>query len=157
MTTELNHQEKMRAQALEFLKNENRMVVSSVSDSGEPECALVYYTVDENFDLYFMTSPGSRKCENLRANGKTAFVIGTGPEVTTVQGGGRAKALDNKESEIFFELIKNGAIKTNKWPLLTLEKEGFCTFKIVPAWLTWFSMESKKSPSLEDEDFFKII
>ncbi len=134
------------------------MVISTVSSTGEPQAAVVYYFVDEHFNFYFMTSIGSKKCENIKENGKVAFVVGTGPEVITVQGGGTAKALDQKEAEIFFQMIEQIALKSSyQWPLLTLAKNGFCTFRIKPNWMVLLNFHKDQYPDIAREEFYKII
>ena len=153
-------QKKIRHEALQFLRSRNTMVISTVSPQGEPQAATVYYIVDDAFNLYFMTSLGSKKCENVTANGKVAFVVGTGPEIVTVQGGGMAMPLDSKEAQVFFEMIKRIALQSPyQWPLLMLAKEkgGFCTFKIKPSWMVWLNLHKEQYPDIASEEFYKII
>ena len=134
------------------------MVLASISENVEPEAATLYYVVDEHFHFYFMTSAISKKADNLRANGKVAFVVGQGPEVITVQGGGIAKELPQKEAQTFHDLIKAVALKSaNQWPILQLAEEGYCTFKITPSWLTYLNMEKEKHPDIASSEFHKII
>lgn len=151
-------QAKIKRHALEFLKSHNTMVIATASYEGEPQAATVYYVVDDQFNLYFMTSKGSKKCDNLRSNGKIAFVVGSGPEVVTMQGGGFTESLDENESKVFYDLIERVALKSvNQWPLLTLAKEGFCTFRIVPTWMVWLNLHKDQYPDIASEEFYKII
>ncbi len=151
-------QKKIRARALEFLKDHRTMVVSSISDSGNLHAATVYFVVDDNFHLYFMTLSGSSKCENLRANGKVAFVVGTGPEVITIQGGGIAEYMEEKRGKVFYELIKRAALTTPwQWPILFLAKHGFCTFHIIPTWMVWLNLHKEKYPDIAREEFYQIV
>lgn len=152
------YQEKIQRSALDFLKSRNAMVISTVSPAGEPQVATVYFVVDDDFNLYFMTSSGSRKCENLKSNGKIAFVVGTGPEVITIQGGGTAESLSADEAKVFYGLIEKIALQSvYQWPLLTLAKEGFCTFKIKPSWMVWLNLHKEQYPDIASEEFYKII
>ncbi len=144
--------------ALQFLKSQNTMVLASISNNLESEAATVYFVPDENFNLYFMTSAKSRKAENLRINGKVAFVAGWGPEVITIQGGGLAKELEPKEAETFYALIKKTAIRSSsQWPVLQLAKQGYSTFKITPSWMVYLNMEKEKHPEIASSEFYKII
>ena len=155
-TSEKQHE--VQARALEFLKSRPTMVISSVSENGEPQASTVYYVTDENFNLYFMTSLKSRKCENLHSNSKIAFVVGTGPEVITIQGGGEVEKLDEKETEVFYTLIEKISFKSPwQWPLLLLSKEGFCTFRIKPKWMVWLNLHKEEYPDIAQEKFYKII
>ncbi len=144
--------------ALQFLKSQNPMVLASISNNLDPQAATVYFVSDDNFNLFFMTSAISKKAENLKINGKVAFVIGWGPRVITIQGGGIAKNLASKEAETFYEVIKKTALDSaNQWPVLKLAKEGYCTFKITPSWMTYLNMEKEKYPDIASEEFYKII
>ena len=150
--------EKVRQKALEFLKERTTMVVSTVSPSGEPQASTVYFMADDDFNIYFLTAKGSRKCENLKSNGKIAFVVGTGPEVVTIQGGGNAESLDEKEAQIFYDAIeKIGFESPWQWPVTLLAKEGFCTFKIKPTWMVWLNLHKDQYPDIASEEFYKII
>ena len=151
-------QKKIKQKALEFLRERNTMVVSTVSDSGEPQASTVYFMADDNFNIYFLTFKESRKCENLKSNGKIAFVVGTGPEVVTIQGGGNAEFLDEKEAQVFYELIEKVSFKSPwQWPVTLLAKEGFCTFKIKPIWMVWLNLHKEQYPDIASEEFYKII
>ena len=157
---DLSSEEKMKVKqkALEFLKEHTTMVVSTVSPSGEPQASTVYFMVDDDFNIYFLTSKGSRKCENLKSNGKIAFVVGTGPKVVTIQGGGNAESLDEKEAQVFYDFIeKIGFESPWQWPVTFLAKEGFCTFKIKPTWMVWLNLHKDQYPDIASEEFYKII
>ncbi|TSC73650.1 MAG: Pyridoxamine 5'-phosphate oxidase [Parcubacteria group bacterium Gr01-1014_44] len=153
-----NYEQKPREDALKFLQDNRTMVVASVSDSGEPQASTVYYAVDDDFNFSFITSKGSRKCDNLTNNGRVAFVIGFGPRSITVQGGGRALLMDSKDSEVFMEILRRNHLSSSlEWPVLELAKEGFCTFKIVPSWLVWLNFDSKEHLKASGDKFHKII
>ncbi len=148
--------EQINASALKFLKSQNAMVLASISNNLDPEAATVYFVCDEKFNVYFMTSKISKKVENLRNNGKVAFVIGWGPKVITVQGGGLAKELVKREAETFHDLIQKTALESaNQWPILKLATEGYATFKITPSWMSYLNME--KESDVYNSEFYKII
>lgn len=149
---------KVRLEALHFLKNHHTMVISTISPSNDPQAAVIYYVVDEMFNFYFMTSLGSKKSENLRANGKVAFVVGAGPTVATMQGGGVAESLNEQEAQVFYKLIEEISLKSPwQWPLILLSKKGFCTFRIKPIWMTWLTLDKDQYPDVATEQFYKII
>ena len=134
------------------------MVLASISNNLEPEAATVYFVSDDNFNLFFMTSESSKKTENLKVNGKVAFVMGWGPESITIQGGGVAKELEKREAETFYALIEKVVLESsNQFPILQLAKEGYCTFKITPSWMSYLNMEKEKYPNIASSEFFKII
>ncbi|MDA8093463.1 MAG: pyridoxamine 5'-phosphate oxidase family protein [Betaproteobacteria bacterium] len=73
------------AEAYDFLKQQNLGVISTVSEQGTPEAALVNYGVTENLELILETLQTSRKYKNLYRNPNMAMVVGTGKECLTCQ------------------------------------------------------------------------
>ncbi|MBI4087054.1 pyridoxamine 5'-phosphate oxidase family protein [Candidatus Kaiserbacteria bacterium] len=153
--------EAVRKHALEFLKGNHTMVVSTVSPSGEPHAATMYYIADDDFNIYFMTASKSRKAVNLRANDHIAFVVGTGPEVVTIQGSGTAMPLDEHEALVFYGLFERIAPESSprQWPLLRLAKEGdgFSTFRITPASMVLLTVDKEKYPDIAHDEFHIVI
>ncbi len=144
--------------ALKFLKSHTTMVLASMSNNVEPAAATVYFVSDDNFNLFFLTSAKSKKADNLKTNGKVAFVIGWGPEIITIQGAGVAKDLPEKEAEIFFDLIKKNAFTSvNQWPILKFADEGYCAFKITPSWISYLNLNKELYPDIASNEFYKII
>ena len=73
------------AEAYEFLRQQNLGVISTVSEQGTLEAALVNYGVTEDLDLILETLHTSRKYRNLCRNPHMAMVVGTGKECLTCQ------------------------------------------------------------------------
>ena len=150
--------EKIKKEALEFLKRNTTMVVATVAENGWPQYSLVYFVTNDDFDLYFLTSKKSRKYDNLRYSEKVSFVIGRGPEVVTIQGAGLAKELGAREAQTFYEVMEKIAIKDAKqWPLPILAKEGFATFKITPMWMSMLDLQNSYYADAKTENFHKIV
>ena len=58
---------------LDFLK-ENKLM--SVATFGEfPWIAIVYYTFDNDLNLYFLSSPSTLHCKQIKQNGKVSVAI----------------------------------------------------------------------------------
>ena len=153
-----NKEKIIREHAAAFLKSHNTLVLASISNNVEPEAATVYFVSDDDLNLYFLTSIKSKKADNLKVNGKAAFVIGWGPEVVTIQGAGVAKELPAKEAKIFFDLIKKTALASvYQWPLLKLANEGYCAFKIIPSWMSYLNLNKEMYPDIASGKFYKII
>ena len=73
------------AEAYEFLKRQNIGVISTVSEQGVPEAALVNYGVTESLELILETLQTSRKFRNLHHNPQMAMVMGVGKDCLTCQ------------------------------------------------------------------------
>ncbi|MDE2466304.1 MAG: pyridoxamine 5'-phosphate oxidase family protein [Alphaproteobacteria bacterium] len=68
-----------------FLGRRNLGVISTVSEQGTPEAALINYGVTEHLELILETLQTSRKYKNLYRNPNMAMVVGTGKECLTCQ------------------------------------------------------------------------
>ncbi len=71
-----------RAELLMFLQKHRLGVQSTVSPSGDPQSAVVGIAVTPELEIVFDTLDTSRKCRNLRADPRIAFVIGWDQEIT---------------------------------------------------------------------------
>ena len=73
------------AEAYDFPSRQNLGVISTVSEHGTPEAALVNYGMTESLELILETLQTSRKYKNLYRNPDMAMVMGTGKECLTCQ------------------------------------------------------------------------
>jgi pyridoxine/pyridoxamine 5'-phosphate oxidase len=64
------------SELVEFLRKQPWAVEASVSPSGTPQAAVIGIVVSDDLELFFDTLADSRKCRNLRANPRIAFVVG---------------------------------------------------------------------------------
>jgi pyridoxine/pyridoxamine 5'-phosphate oxidase len=74
-----------RQKAYQFLGARNLAVMSTVTESGEPEAALINYAVTRDLELIFETLQTSRKYANLCRSPKAALVMGFAGECETCQ------------------------------------------------------------------------
>lgn len=149
--------QELKERALAFIRSNNAMVVATATKKGEPHAATVYFDVDDDFSFYFITSAISRKALNLKDNDGVAFVIGFGPQLVTVQGGGKATSFEI--SADFFEkfLDRIEPEEPVNWPLLRINKDSFSAFKIKPDWLVWLSLDKDGHPETYSTDHHKLI
>jgi hypothetical protein len=64
------------SELVEFLRKQPWAVEASVTSAGQPEAAVIGVVVSDACELFFDTLASSRKCQNLRANPRVAFVVG---------------------------------------------------------------------------------
>ena len=69
----MTRMELKRQQALDFLKNHKLMSVASFGDF--PWIASVYYTFDNDLNVYFLSSPTTLHCKQIEINNKVAISI----------------------------------------------------------------------------------
>lgn len=137
--------DKVKQEAVQFLKRNKTMVVATASEDGEPECATVFYTTDDDLNFYFLTSTESQKVKNLKNNKRIAFTIGTGPKIITVQGKGVVEAVIKGEKQFMLRLGRKFGLEISKlWPVAFLPHAGRVLIKIKPTWLRFLNLEEKE-------------
>lgn len=117
--------------AYEFLSRGNAAVISTVSECGRPEAALINYGVTHDLSLIFETLATSRKSANLMRNPYTALVIGFDDTRGTCQYEG---IVDRPEEDVLPELLEDyfsahpNGLAHRGWP-------GLIYLRVTPTWI----------------------
>jgi len=118
-----------RAELLLFLQKHRLGVQSTVSPSGDPQAAVVGIAITPELEIVFDTVDTTRKCRNLRANPRIAFVIGWDQGIT-VQLEGIADELTGTERDrildAYFAAYPDGRDR--------LAWQGITHFRVRPTW-----------------------
>ncbi len=117
-----------RQKALDFLNRCSLGAVATTSDKG-PELALVDFAVNDELALVFQTIQTTRKCVNLRADPRIAFMAWEGNQ--TLQYEGIADEPDEYDMkpllDVFFARNPQ-ALNQRGWP-------GLVYFRVRPKWI----------------------
>ena len=137
MTPEI---ERAYAEALAFLRNHKAGVIATVNREGKPHASAVYYTVDDKFNIYFLTLASSRKYNAATANPWGAFVVGTQEIPQTVQIEGPLTEMrhsDEVRSQIasLMEILTSNA--TYYAPITKLDPADTVLMWLQPKWIRW--------------------
>jgi uncharacterized pyridoxamine 5'-phosphate oxidase family protein len=123
----MTHEELLR-----FLQNNRLGVVSTISDSRDPQSALVGIAVTDRFEIVFDTLGRTRKCQNLRKRPNISVVVGWEQEVT-VQYQGIADEPNGSELErlkaVYFAAYPE-CMSHQNW-------EGITYVRIRPTWIRY--------------------
>jgi len=65
----------LRSRLLEFLGRHDTMTLATVGPDGEPQAAAVFYAVDDELNLYFLSDPKTRHSQNLQRESRAAATI----------------------------------------------------------------------------------
>ena len=65
----------LRERLRDFMRHHTTMSLATVSAIGRPQSAAVFYAADDDFNLYFLSSPNSRHCVNLKQTPYAAATI----------------------------------------------------------------------------------
>lgn len=121
-------------------------VISTVNGDSKPESALVYYTFDENLNIYIATKDSSRKYKNILMNPNVAFVIATENPPQTLQLEGIASVHSDSEEQkhLFQELVGLASNKHFSAPIAQQSYGGLQFVKISPTWMRFGNFEARK-------------
>lgn len=122
---------KQKEKILEFIKSQKLGVISTISEEGNPEAAVIGISEMDDLSLLFGTLKQYRKYKNIKQNPNVALVIGWGD--VTVQYEGIAKELTGSEKEDAKQIHIQKLPSSQKFAELSEQ----CYFKIVPKWIRY--------------------
>lgn len=147
----------LKKETIDFLNSKVTAAVATVSPTGEPQVATMYFYSDDQFNFYFLTARGSHKINNIEVNNKVAIVVGFGPETICVQVAGTAEIGHEFKDEFIKKIMdKISFHKLDQWPVLLLEKEGLVLLKVKPESLVLMNFDKEGHPITYSHDFSKL-
>jgi len=130
-----------------FMDSERYGVLTTTTNSGQPEAALVGFAVTPALEIIFDTVRSSRKYPNLKENPRVAFVVGCTTEIT-VQYEGEAEELEGealaKYKPIYFRKFTDGPARES-WA-------GITYFVVRPKWVRYCDYNPEKQ-RIEEQRF----
>jgi pyridoxine/pyridoxamine 5'-phosphate oxidase len=117
---------------LAFLRRHKLTVQSSVTPAGAPQAAVVGFAVSDDLEIIFDTVTTSRKYTNLRADPRSALVIGWDGEITAqIEGVADfpAGAELDRIRECYFTAYPDGRERLS-WP-------GITHVRVKPGWVRY--------------------
>ena len=119
-----------------FLNTNTIGVLATADSSGQPHAATIYFTVDDELNLYFMTKEKTRKHRNIIANPKVSVAVFEPSTQTTVQIQGTAtQVTDIKITNDTFNSIVKAATATSESavpPVSRLVAGGYTCYCLKP-------------------------
>lgn len=120
----------------DFLKQNSVAVISTVSGNNRPNSAAIYYTVDEEFNFYFITKRDTKKSQNLSSNPASSLVVFDASSQTTVQAEGQVSEEKdtNKTQDLFREVLKLSSETSEAGlpPISKLQAGHYVAYKFKP-------------------------
>ncbi|MDL2341666.1 MAG: pyridoxamine 5'-phosphate oxidase family protein [Patescibacteria group bacterium] len=126
-----------RQQIMYDFINTNRIgVLASVDPNGEPHAAVIYHTVDTDFNVSFLTKTGTKKYDNLIRHNHTVYVIYEPKSQTVAQITGEAvEILDGYEINQVAAAVFITSLRTSDGgvpPIAKLQAGDYTAFRIKP-------------------------
>lgn len=129
-----------RKSAAAFLLRYNVGVIATAGQEHQVHASTVYYVADKDMNIYFLTSPESRKFAALRAHPQVAFVVSTPqvPQTLQIEGMAMDMTLEHGAQEKKEELLQ--VLEANKEfypPLSKLNPTSVAVVWVRPTWVRW--------------------
>ncbi|HVY72654.1 MAG TPA: pyridoxamine 5'-phosphate oxidase family protein [Candidatus Paceibacterota bacterium] len=145
MTEEMDN---VRKDALAFLKRHKTGVLATRGEAVGPHASMVYYTADDDFNIYFVTLENSRKFKALSAHPQVAFVVATPDVPQTLQIEGMAVDITTdtqvaqKKDEIMQVLNSNPNFYA---PITKMDPSEVVVVWLRPTWVRWSDFAFEES------------
>jgi general stress protein 26 len=128
--------EESKERIYEFLKEHTVGVLATVDPDNNPYASTIYYSIDEDFNLYFTTKKDTQKSDNITHNNKVMVVVSESFTQSTAQFTGFAEIVTD-ESDVFeiFTNTVHAAMKTSEAgvpPISKLYAGSYVAYKIKP-------------------------
>jgi general stress protein 26 len=146
-------------QAHEFLKKHKVGVLATVSPDGDPYAAAIYYSVDNNLNISFLTKTGTKKADNLKHHNHAMLVVYEAESQTTVQIAGSVSEITaaDETNEVFRQIV-HASLDTSGndlAPIFKLDEGDYVTYQLTPTEVRMASFSHAKSGGYDT--LFKTI
>jgi uncharacterized protein YhbP (UPF0306 family) len=140
---------------LDFLKADQQKlgVISTIHADNTPESAIVYYTFDQDLNLYIATRTKTRKYKNILENHHVAFVIAkeTPPQTIQIEGEAEVVHEPGEQKHLFEEIIKLASSRNFSAPIAQMESSELKFVKISPTWIRFGNFEARRHGEMFQE------
>lgn len=130
-----------RDHVLKFLEGNSLAVISTVTKEGKPDGSAVYYLIEKNFDIFFITKKGTAKYKNIHHLNEVVLTVTNTATNETVKIKGKAEPVNKAALNI--EIMENVAGKLNRdddfetvLPILKHDAGEILAIKITPYQIT---------------------
>lgn len=133
--------------------NQKLGVISTVSTKSTPESAVVYFSHDENLNLYFTTRSTSRKYKNIVENPNVSFVIYTENPPQTIQIEGVATRITDpaEQAKLFSEVVTLANSTSAQPPIDQIGESEIAFIKVSATWARLGNFEIERTGELFTE------
>lgn len=136
----------------EFMRNYPVGILSSVSPDGDPHGVVIYYTFDEDFNVYFLTRDGTRKCENIARNNHVMLTAVDAKTQTSLQITATCKPVtDARKIKQLLEEIIGISLKTSGGrmpPVSKIKVDSLIAIKLIPVQMRMASYVNSNDPEI---------
>jgi len=118
-----------------FVKSQSRAVIATSDLSNQPSTSVIFYVLDKNDELHFITKSQTKKSENLKDNNKAALtIVDTDKPIAVNLLGVVVEITDQMvRDSIMQEVFKLSYSELHDYaPIIKLHKGSFSVMKFIP-------------------------
>lgn len=142
-------EEQKRALIYDFLSHNKAGVLTSVDPSGSPHGSVIYFTVNQQFEVRFLTKSRTKKYGNIKHNNRVMLVVFEPQSQSVAQVIGTAHEIeDNNQLNAVAAAISITSIRTSEGgipPISKLTAGEYRGFSIEPIQIRYAAFASKGS------------
>lgn len=148
------------AHVYKFLKTHHMGILSTVAEDGKPWGSAIYFAVDDDFNVFFVTRMETFKYQNLEKVPFAAMTVVDEEKQTTVQLMGKISKVPVKDymDIVFTKLVAIRPDDDINWapPIEKIHKGDYMPLQLTPTKLQ-FADYSKQSTDIDHKYIEKII
>lgn len=111
-------------------------ILSTVTEDNKPWGSAIYFVVDEDFNIFFITRKGTFKYQNLEKNPFAALTVADDASQTTVQLAGKISKVPSKDymDIVFTKLVAIRPKGDDNWapPIERVQKGDYMPLCLTP-------------------------
>ena len=118
-----------------FVKSQSRAVIATSDLSNQPSTSVIFYVLDKNDELHFITKSQTKKSENLKDNNKAALtIVDTDKPIAVNLTGVVVEITDQTTRDsVMQEVFKLSYSELHDYaPIIKLHKGSFSVMKFIP-------------------------
>lgn len=147
-----------KQQIIDFINNNPLGVLATSNSVGFPHAAAIYFVLDEDLNIYFVTKENTLKHKNLKQNPLAAIAIYEKETLTTLQASGNVKVVDeiDKFMHLFNKLsdINHEQTNSDRLPVSKLFAGDYYMYCLKPKTMR---LAEFKKPEQGDFQIFKNV
>ena len=128
------------ASARAFLTSHSLGVLSTLSPEGTPRARTMYYAADDHFNVFFITTSGTRKVTDIAHRAVAAFVVSNedGPQTMQIEGTITDCTDTATIDPVTLNLLDTLRARGEHFaPVTHLDMNGIRFYKLTPSWVCW--------------------
>lgn len=151
-----NHFNERQQRIYDFLKNQSVAVLSTASKSGQPHGVVIYYCIDKDFDIAFITKTNTLKHQNLASNNRLMLTVFEPRSQIVCQIFGSSRDIKNapKTQSITESILRKSLAQSGpgELPISKINSGEYVAVRVLPTKIK-FSVYARPKPVSNDEIF----